>query len=70
MGDSVRAYAETSRGQWVLEWPGQVVIAAGASVNAERKAGMILRPSGLQMLEEWVNGDFHGEHLQETQFWG
>eukprot|EP00913_Durusdinium_trenchii_P001110 g1018.t1 len=27
MGDSVRAYAETSRGQWVLEWPGQVVIA-------------------------------------------
>ncbi|CAJ1415305.1 unnamed protein product [Effrenium voratum] len=27
MGDSVKAYAETKRDQWVLEWPGQVAIA-------------------------------------------
>ncbi|CAE7372264.1 Dnah1 [Symbiodinium sp. CCMP2592] len=27
MGDSVRSYAETQRGKWVLSWPGQVVIA-------------------------------------------
>ncbi|CAK8994482.1 Dynein axonemal heavy chain 1 (Axonemal beta dynein heavy chain 1) (Ciliary dynein heavy chain 1) (mDHC7) [Durusdinium trenchii] len=66
MGDSVRAYAETSRGQWVLEWPGQVVIAAGASVNAERKAGMILRPSGLQMLEEWVDNIYWTQEVAEA----
>ena len=29
-GESVRAYAENKRDQWVLEWPGQVVIAVGA----------------------------------------
>lgn len=28
MGKAVKAYSLTKRGEWVLQWPGQIVLAA------------------------------------------
>lgn len=49
IGESFTAYASTSRGNWVLEWPGQIVICVSSIYWTAEVTEAMKRPDGIQV---------------------
>ena len=49
IGESFDAYAVTPRKEWVLEWPGQIVICTGTIYWTQEVTDWMVRKDGLQV---------------------